>query len=235
MVQARSFVIVHGAFQSATVWNNVAANLKSAGHLVAMLQRFAGVSERRCSSARNSARKSSSSMTTSMRPTRRRWSGRLRRAAIPSQAKFTSIKRQPRRSSPFSRVRRRYPGARPRSSTIVCRRRIGPANCRSAPRSGTTTPPICRSESCRAGANTDLRRSPVQTSLVLRSPDAAQRACDALLIRGPSFCDRHCLGPGSAKGHFVPHRIWDKTIAVIAPTRPGMTALAFRSRSMYVN
>ncbi len=34
MVQAKSFVIVHGAFQSASAWKDVAASLKSAGHQV---------------------------------------------------------------------------------------------------------------------------------------------------------------------------------------------------------
>src|SRR5579864_2013256 len=34
MVQAKSFVIVHGAFQSAAAWRDVAAVLKSGGHQV---------------------------------------------------------------------------------------------------------------------------------------------------------------------------------------------------------
>ena len=45
-----------------------------------------------------------------------------------------------------------------------------------------------------------------------RSPDAAQRASGALLIRGPSCLTRSCLianGPGSAERHCVPHRVRD--------------------------
>jgi hypothetical protein len=41
-----------------------------------------------------------------------------------------------------------------------------------------------------------------------RSPDAAQRASGALLIRGPSYLTKN--GPGSAERYCAPHRVRDK-------------------------